>query len=280
MIYIIALAALLIASYSDLKTREVPDWLNYSLVAIGFGIAVINSIAGKSVSSIAYSVFGFLVMLVFGYFMYYTGQWGGADSKILMGLGALFGLQLSTASFLVAFVMNFLLVGVFYGSLWAFYLAVKNWHKFVKVLKKEMDCWRKLRTVVLAVAIALLPVITFIDDFYIKVSMLSFVIVVIATFYIWLFVRSVEKSSMLKFVSPEQLTEGDWIAEDIIVSGRRVAGPKELGIEKSQIKELLKLKKQNKLRKVLIKEGIPFVPSFLIAFIISYLLGNVFLMLV
>ena len=29
---ILALIVLLIASYTDLKTREVPDWLNYSLI--------------------------------------------------------------------------------------------------------------------------------------------------------------------------------------------------------------------------------------------------------
>ena len=78
---------------------------------------------------------------------------------------------------------------------------------------------------------------------------------------------------MLKLVEPEKLTEGDWIAKDIVVNGKRVAGPKDLGISKAQIKELLGLKKQKKIGKILIKEGIPFVPSFLAAFAVTMLYG-------
>jgi len=37
----IVLIGLIIGSYTDLKTREVPDWLNFSLVAIGIGANLI-----------------------------------------------------------------------------------------------------------------------------------------------------------------------------------------------------------------------------------------------
>ena len=79
---------------------------------------------------------------------------------------------------------------------------------------------------------------------------------------------------MLKYVNPKELTEGDWIAEDIIVSKKRICGPKDLGIEMRQIKKLISLKKKGKIKKVLIKVGIPFVPSFLIAFVVTYIWGN------
>ena len=48
------------------------------------------------------------------------------------------------------------------------------------------------------------------------------------------------------------------------------------GISKEQIAELMALKKQKKLTTVLLKEGIPFVPSFLLGFIaalLSYQIG-------
>ncbi|MBI2142083.1 hypothetical protein HYU15_01165 [Candidatus Woesearchaeota archaeon] len=85
---------------------------------------------------------------------------------------------------------------------------------------------------------------------------------------------------MLKYVGPEKLTEGDWIAKDVYVNRKYVCGPKDLGIEKSQIRKLMKYKLQGKIRKVLIKEGIPFVPSFLIAFLLSVKFGNLLLMLI
>ncbi len=41
---ITAIIALAIGTYTDLKTREVPDWLNYSLIAFSFGSAIIYSL--------------------------------------------------------------------------------------------------------------------------------------------------------------------------------------------------------------------------------------------
>jgi len=37
----------------------------------------------------------------------------------------------------------------------------------------------------------------------------------------------------------------------------------------------LALKRKGKVKNVLIKEGIPFIPSFLIAFVLSLFLGNI-----
>jgi len=82
---------------------------------------------------------------------------------------------------------------------------------------------------------------------------------------------------MLKQLSPERLTEGDWIAKDVIIAGKRIAGPKDLGVSKKQISLLQKLKRQRKLNTVLVKQGVPFVPSFLLAYIAALAFGNVFL---
>ena len=74
---------------------------------------------------------------------------------------------------------------------------------------------------------------------------------------------------MIKNVSPSKITEGDWIAEEIKVKGKLIAGPKDLGISLEQIARLKSLG----VKKVLVKYGIPFVPSFLIAFIIAVIAG-------
>ena len=79
---------------------------------------------------------------------------------------------------------------------------------------------------------------------------------------------------MIRWVDPEKLTEGDWVVQDVVIGGKRICGPKDLGLEMRQIKRLIRLKKQKKIKKVLIKYGIPFVPSFLIAFIVTFLYGN------
>ena len=48
---------------------------------------------------------------------------------------------------------------------------------------------------------------------------------------------------MYKYVNPKKLTEGDWIAKNIIIKGKQICGPKDLGISKKQIQKLISLKK-------------------------------------
>jgi len=92
--YAIAFLVLLIASYTDLKTREVPDWVNFGLIGIGFGVNLLFSIIFFKINFIIASVVGFAVFFALAWIMFYTGQWGGGDSKILMGLGAVIGIEI------------------------------------------------------------------------------------------------------------------------------------------------------------------------------------------
>ena len=49
-----------------------------------------------------------------------------------------------------------------------------------------------------------------------------------------------------------------------------MTGPKDLGISRQQIERLIRYKK---IRKVIVKEGIPFIPAFLIAFILTVMMS-------
>ena len=44
---------------------------------------------------------------------------------------------------------------------------------------------------------------------------------------------------MIRYVKPTQVTEGDWIAEEIKINRKYLTGPKELGISKEQLKKLI-----------------------------------------
>ena len=76
--------------------------------------------------------------------------------------------------------------------------------------------------------------------------------------YLWVYVKAVEKACLYKYVKPRQLTEGDWVEEDILISNRVIYKAKNTGIEKEDIQKLVKAR----VKKVLIKEGIPFLPPF------------------
>lgn len=279
---LIALLVLAIASFTDIKTREVPDWLSYGLIATGFAVNVLYSIIFSDINFIINSVIGFLIFLGFGYLMFYTGQWGGGDSKVVMGLGALFGLnifgfRIHSLPFMAVFWINLLLVSVFYAFLWSLVIAIRNRKKFLKAFKEQRRRFFWLRALALISIVIVFIVLFFVPDPILRIMMSIIIISFIVLFYLSLFMKAVEKSCMIKLVPPEKLTEGDWIAKEVKVDGKYICGPKDLGITKKQIKKLLLLKKKKKINKILLKEGIPFVPSFLIAYLVSLFFGSWFL---
>ncbi len=279
-LFSVTLIGLLIGTITDLKTREVPDWLNYGLICIGLGLNLLFSIIYWNYWFFVNSVAGFVIFLIIALVMFYSGQWGGGDSKMLMGLGALIGfdVRLSNVPFIVGFFINILLVGAAYGLLWSLVLMVRNWKKFLKEFRKISKV--KVKRYVLGFSLLMVVLFFFNIDNLFGYMFLALLFMAISTFFLWIFVKSIEKVCMVRYVSPDKLTEGDWIVKDVRYKGKYLCGPKDLGIEKKQIRELKRLFKLGKIKRVLIKEGIPFVPSFLIAYIISLIFGNVFFMFV
>jgi prepilin signal peptidase PulO-like enzyme (type II secretory pathway) len=273
-LFTIVLIALIIGTYTDFKTREVPDWLNYGLIFVGLGLRAIFSIAYLDSHYIIEGIMGFAAFFIIALIMFYTGQWGGGDSKMVMGLGALLGLQLNIETFLLGFFLNIILFGALFGLLFSIYLAIISRKKFVKAFNKRFREKKKLKWAVWAGTLALLALSIFVP-FTVKIPVVILAGIIFISFYAFIYLKAVEAACMIKWVSPKDLTEGDWVVNDVIVGKKRICGPKDLGLEMSQIKKLIALKKKGKIKKVLIKYGIPFVPSFLIAFIVSYVWGNI-----
>ena len=73
------------------------------------------------------------------------------------------------------------------------------------------------------------------------------------------------------------LTPGDWIVNDIRIGGKKIYSTKDLGVSEEQIKKLKFLKQRGKIKQILVKEGVPFVPSFLMAFVVTLFVGNLLL---
>ena len=401
----IAFLGMLVGSFTDIKTREVPDWINYSLIFMGLGLRLIFSVAFWNYNFIVEGLIGFALFAGLAFLMFYAGQWGGGDAKMLMGLGALIGFNLKLDHFLLWFLINLAIAGGVYGLLWSISLSIVKWKSFSKEFKKTFKTKNAVivRRVALTVSALLLIPVFLIEDFWIKVAFFIVLFMTSTTHYLWVFVKAVENSTMFKLVSPEKLTEGDWIADEILTNrkmflakgkvskkglrkinnynqklykkvrifrkylllslpqnclitklklkdkirddvtffglnihqntvltkndlikieekerannlseikvinrilffefnlclrpnelkeghvllnniekGYYITGPKDLGIEKHQIKKLIELKKQKKADKIMIKEGIPFVPSFLLGFIVTVIWGNLFLLL-
>jgi Flp pilus assembly protein protease CpaA len=259
---------LLYASIHDFRTREVPDLVSYGLIlfAVSYGIGKAMLLA--SWQPLVEMLLGFGALFVIGLIMYYSGQWGGADSKLLMGLGALLGLGFANWDALL-FLLFLLFAGAAYGIIYAAVLAIIEWKRVFASLKQRMHEPRvsKIRKIVLAIAFLLLLSLLFVS-WEIKPLILGVILVGYFGFYLWLCVKVIEEELLIKAYPVKKLTEGDWINEEVKIKGKVIVGPKDLGITKAQITQLKKLK----VKKVMVKEGIPFVPSFLLAYVLFLLL--------
>jgi Flp pilus assembly protein protease CpaA len=277
----LGLAALAVGVYTDLKTREVPDWLTYSLIVAGVGIRLIHAVVFNDWMYLAYGMMGLAAFVALAFLLYYTGQWGGGDSKLLMGLGVLFATYPNVLlnwfnpvlnwPFLLIFLFNLLFVGAVYALLWTIVLVYFNWKNFRKEYAEHLRLSRKARLAAYLSALAVVVLAFFLQDTTSRVLLAAVAFFAILTTHFIIFVKAAEKASMFRYMKVSALTEGEWIAKDVYVKGKRVCGPKDLGVSKKQIAELKRLD----VDKVLVKIGIPFLPSFFAAMVISLIWGNV-----
>ena len=277
----IALIICVIGSITDLRIREVPDWLNLTGILIGIFVHAIGSVMTLNGWFFLESIFGLGIAFLIGSLMYYGGQWGGGDTKLLTAVGALLGFSININNLFVSVLIFSVVIGAFYGLIWSFVLAIKHWkqfsHSFNNLMKAPLMLL--LQKILLASLFMGVIVTSFLEEYMLKIITASFLIGI--PIFIWLFfcIKAVELSCMIKSVSPFIVTEGDWIAKEVVVDGKRICGPKDLGITKEQLGLLQKFARQKKIRNVIIKIGIPFVPTFLFALIAALLFNNPLLLL-
>lgn len=78
---LLGLLALGIASYWDIKKKEIPDWVNFSLMGSGI-LTIIFTLNFPALLS-------FGLTLILGNLAYHYKVWGGGDTKLLMALGSI-----------------------------------------------------------------------------------------------------------------------------------------------------------------------------------------------
>jgi Flp pilus assembly protein protease CpaA len=242
----IGIICALIASYYDIKTREVPDSLNYFLISSAFILKIFQFLSFQDIKIIKIAIFSFLLFFSFSYLMYKTGQWGGGDVKLLAGLSILFASFSSDKfPFFVRLVLNLLIIGAVYGVVYLIVLMIKNF----KIVQKEID----FKIKIFSLFLFLLAIFFLMSDFPFRLVYAFFFF--IAALYPS--IKVTEKVCFEKYVNVGKLTEGDWLIDDVKKNGKIIVKKKKIGLTKEDIRKL----KEAKIKKVRIKEGIPFVPS-------------------
>ena len=264
---VLAVVWLVGAILQDLHRREVDNIWNFSL--IGFALAYRLAVSGLTGNYWFFinGVAGFVIFLLLGNLFYYSRLFAGGDAKLVIALGAILPLSYSwiaNIEIFGLFILGFLVGGSIYVFVWSLFLAFVNFGNFVKEYKKQAKSYRHYFTWSLIFVLIFGVMLYFLDR---KLAFSSLVFLLFPILFV--FARAVEEVCMVKRVEVSKLTVGDWLYEDLYVRGKKIRKNWE-GLSEKDIK--LIRDKYN--RKVLVKYGVPFTPSFLIGFLFVLYLGK------
>ncbi len=266
-IFLLALGLIWIifASIQDLKSREVPNWLGFSLITFALGFRFFYGIFNEDFGIFFQGLIGLAIFFVIGNVFYYLRLFAGGDAKLMIALGAILPIfpgfydNLKVYSL---FIFLFFLAGAVYGLILTLGLSLRNFRVFRKDFFKRIR--KNKRVVIFTMAFGIiLGILGIFEDVLFSFGVLLFVFP-----YFYFYAKAVDETCMVKRVKVSDLREGDWIIEDLKV-GKKVIRPSCAGISKLDISLIKK-----KYRHVKIKQGIPFIPVFLIAFLVLIWLWN------
>lgn len=270
LLIILALTMLVIATITDLRTLEVPDWLTYAGITLGLIVHIAYSVMNWSIWPAVNSGIGLAIAFALACLMFYTGQWGGGDAKLLMALGALIGFDSNKFGFGASFLLNLVWMGAAWGVAYTLFLAARNARNVGRTARSLLFSKPYARTSATSAVVGILSLVLafVIAPIQLELTVLAIVSITFPTLLI--ITKATELSAMHKWVTPNELVEGDWLVHSVKV-GKKVIHPPKVGLEEEHIKELKKLKGQ----KICVKYGVPFVPAFLLAFLSTIHWGNI-----
>jgi Flp pilus assembly protein protease CpaA len=266
----VALAGSFIAGVIDLKTTEIPDEIPYVMASVGIVLHLIESIAMGSYTPILNSCLAGLSFLAFGFFMYYTGQWGGGDAKLLSALGFLLPTLPETRTFFpfsLSLFFNVFFIGAIYMVVYAFALSLKEkrvWTEFSHDLKANVGMLVMLNIAIAVVlilfgifAMRFLVGLSFFDLLIMELKLVAFVVLM---FFVWRFSKTVEEVGFKKKIPVSKLREGDVLLDSKLWEG----------LTKEQVKKI----KKSGVKHVWIKEGVRFGMAFPLALLFTLFVGD------
>lgn len=261
---VLALVWSVFAIFKDMKTREVPNWLNFSLIIFALGIRFFYSFFESDNFNFFYQgLIGFGIFFVIGNLFYYGRIFAGGDAKLMIAYGAVlpfFSDFFSNVRFFVLFIFLFLISGAFYGLVVSIIMMVRHFSEFKKEFVKRVCIKRYLVFFVFFMALIFI-LLSFFWEFFLIFGLIIFILP-----FFYFFAKAIDEACMVRRIKTSFLREGDWLYKDIKVGKDKIKASWE-GLSLKDIKRI-----QTKRDYVYIREGIPFTPVFLIAFgILIYL---------
>lgn len=260
LLFFVLLIGIFIGMVQDLRRREVDNWLNFSLLLFGIVVFVFEALFVSDWSIVVQGLFVLFLGFVCMHLFYFMRVFAGGDAKLLFALSPFFigTTFLQTAVQFFVFVLFLFFSGGMYGLVYSFVLFARTYKDSSKRIKDYLVKYQFWWFVLLG--------IVFIGVFFfVKVQLLLVLGILIIVFpFLFSFAKGLEEIVMIKAIDPKQVRLGDWLSQDVKV-GKQVVKSTFDGVTKEELVILQKSKK-----KILIRDGIPFVPGFLIAFLLYY----------
>lgn len=257
------LIGIIMACLQDLKRREVDNWLNFFLFVGGVVFVLYQALLARDWGIVIQLGFSIITLFFVMNMFYYGRVFAGGDSKLLLALSAFFvASSFKGTIFNIGIFLLFLMVG---GSVYGLIYSFIIYFKHRKASNKEMaKCFKDSVWIRYFIGFSLVVIFIGVVFNIFNLGMGGLLILFGCLFLsfplLYIFSKALESVCMVKILDGKDLREGDWLAEDVKVKGR-VIKAKWDGLREKDLK-LLRIK-----RKVKVKEGLPFVPAFLIAFI-------------
>ncbi|HLC51314.1 MAG TPA: prepilin peptidase, partial [archaeon] len=241
----IAFIGSVIAALWDLKTTDIPDVLVAGMVIVALAFGAGEGISTGDYTALTLSVGTGLIFLAIGLIMYFSGQWGGGDGGLLVGIGMLMSyLNQDYISFPVAYLSNIVIVGVGWSIVYASYIISGNRSLFAALRKEFGKTLLSFGMLLIIVGLGLSSLLFF--YFYPRIVAIPIIIIIL---YILYRLAKIVDASFFRKISSKDLKVGDMIGEDI---PRLKIGKKLIrGLTAAEVKRIQKMKKT-----VLIREGI------------------------
>jgi len=284
--FVVALAGSTLGALWDLRTTEIPDEIPYGMAAIALLLYGYQSYMEWSVWPLAWSVAVGAAFFGFGFLMYRLGQWGGGDAKLLAAVGCLLpsistlpselysaGINVFHSTrmlfpFPLSYFFNVFFVGAAYMMLYAFAVAARNRGVFAAFVGDVKASSRVFLAIAAALFIAFTAInLTLYRNFGLHIdsaSMLSSsmmpVFAAACIFLVWKFARAVESVGFRRAVPVGRLRVGDVLESSKVWEGVTAADIRRI--------------KRSGVRRVRIKEGVRFAPTFPLALLFTLWVGD------
>jgi len=242
------------------------------MMIVGIALAALRSFLEWNYMHILASLLFGCSFLAFGFALYFFGQWGGGDAKLLAAVAFLlpttpkfFSKEL-ILPFPLSYLLNLLYVGAGYMILYAFVIALMN-KKVITAFKKDVKASSNF---------LLLGVATIFFTFLFANWYFSSIVMLDATYafwyaglaaslfvvlwFVWKFVKTVEDVGFKKRIPVSKLKVGD-----VLVQSKQWEG--------LTAEEVRKIKKSGK-KYVVIKEGVRFGLAFPLALLFTLYFGD------